>query len=313
MNLPVDSKLPIRAEVPLASYSTLKIGGPASYLAEPRDRDELNSALEFQRKERLPFLVIGRGSNLLFSDDGFSGLVLSLRKLNAEDYSVERDSRLRVPAGMSLFRLAILCQEQSLSGAEFLCHIPGTVGGAIAMNAGFARPGVPYREIKDILESFTAIDLNGMVIKFQQSDVRFEYRKTYVPQGNIILEAVFRLNPKPRSLIREEIKANFSYRNSVQDLRFPSAGSIFKNPKESPLTSGQLLERAGMKGVRIGDAQVSERHANFFLNVGRAKAADMLELIELGRKRVRDEFGIELETEVKYIPSAYHETFQHES
>ena len=303
MNLPVDLKAPIRTNVSLQSYTTFKIGGPARFFAEPRTREELFRVLEFQKLEDLPLLVVGRGSNLLISDTGFSGLVLSLRKLEPDQFSVEADGLLRTAGGMGLFQLALVSQEHSLGGAEFVCHIPGTVGGAIVMNAGFGRRGQPYQEMKDIIESVTVIDpdSNGSVRTISRDEIHFEYRMTDLPKCLIILEARFRLTPKPKKEIEAEIKANFTYRNSVQDLRFPSAGSIFKNPKGSHLTSGQLLERVRMKKMRIGGAMVSERHANFFLNVNHATAQDVLALMTLGQKRVLEEFGVELEPEVKYI------------
>ena len=303
MNSPVDLKTPIRTDVSLKSYSTFKIGGPAHFFAEPATREELFRALEFRKAEGLPLLVIGRGSNLLISDDGFSGLVISLRKLEADSFSVEDDGLLRVSSGMSLFRLSIVSQEHSLGGAEFVCHIPGTVGGAVIMNAGFGRRGHPYYEIKDIVESITVLDLNsnGSTSILRPKDIQFEYRKTALAANLIVLEASFRLKPKPKELVQEEIKANFTYRNAVQDLRYPSAGSTFKNPKGSTLTSGQLLDRVQMKKVRIGGAMVSERHANFFLNVDHATAQDVLDLISLAQKRVYEEFGIKLEPEVRYV------------
>ena len=137
----------------------------------------------------------------------------------------------------------------------------------------------------------------------RKRDICFEYRKTSLGPNQIVLEAAFRLTPTRRELVETEIKANFAYRNSVQDLRFPSAGSTFKNPKDHPLTSGQFLERAKMKGFRIGGAMVSERHANFFLNVDHARAQDVLELIAVAQKRVFEEFGVQLEPEVRYVGS----------
>ena len=303
MNLPVDLRTPIRTDIPLKSFSTFKIGGAARFFAEPETREELFRVLEFQRLERLPLLLIGRGSNLLISDEGFQGLALSLRKLEPNRYSVERDDLLRVSGGMSLFRLAVLSQEQALGGAEFVCHIPGTVGGALVMNAGFGRRGEPYFEVKDIIDSFTIIDTNadGAIKTLRKEDICFEYRATNIPAGLIILEAVFRLSPKSKELVKQEIDANFAYRNAVQDLRFPSAGSTFKNPKGHSLTSGQLLERVQMKGMRSGGAMVSERHANFFLNVDHATAQDVLSLMKMAQKRVLENFGVMLEPEVKYV------------
>ncbi len=302
MSLQVDSKTFIRTNVSLKSYSTYKIGGVARFFAEPHTQDELIRILEFRHSEGLRVLILGRGSNLLISDEGFDGLAISLRQLECERFSVENQTDLVLSAGMSLCRVSTISQEQSLAGSEFLCHIPGTVGGAVIMNAGFGRRGGPYREIKDILETFTAVDLNGDVKKIHHDEIKFDYRQTDIPQNLILIEAKFRLVPKNPKEVEAEIKANFAYRNEVQDLRYPSAGSTFKNPQNSTFTSGQLLDRVHMKKVRIGGAMVSDRHANFFLNVDRASAQDVLDLIALAKKRVSEEFGIELHPEVRYVP-----------
>lgn len=301
MSLQVDSKAFIRTNVSLKSYSTYKIGGASRFFAEPHTQDELIRVLEFRHSEGLRILILGRGSNLLISDDGFDGLAISLRQMECERFSIEHKTNLVVSAGMSLCRVSTLSQEQSLSGSEFLCHIPGTMGGAIIMNAGFGRRGGAYQEIKDILETFTVVDLNGNIREIHYRDVQFDYRQTNIPQDVIILEAKFRLIPKDRREVEAEIKANFAYRNQVQDLRYPSAGSTFKNPKNSTLTSGQLLDRVHMKKVRVGGAMVSDRHANFFLNVDQASSQDVLDLISLAKKRVSEEFGIELQPEVRYV------------
>lgn len=311
MSLQAACKTPIQSDVSLRSYSTLKIGGNARFLAEPLTRDELLEALRFQRREGLKLLVVGRGSNILFADDGFSGLVLSLRKLECEQILVEGSEHVRASSGASLFRLAAFTQIHGLTGVEFLCHIPGTVGGAVAMNAGFSRPGERWHEIKDILESVTVLDLKThQVQNLKQDELIFEYRNTHLPAHSIVLDALFHLTPSASELVEEQIKANFAYRNSVQDLRYPSAGSVFKNPRNSAFSSGKLLDQAGMKGVRVGGAMVSERHANFFLNVDNATAGDILELIQIGRKRVEEQFGIHLELELKYVGDGGEERIQ---
>lgn len=303
MSLRLDLKVPIHTNVSLKSYSTFKIGGLARYFAEPQTREELFRVLEFQRVEHLPFYIVGRGSNLLFSDSGFPGLVISLRKFEPNHYSIERECLLQVSGGMSLFRVSILSQEHELGGAEFMCHIPGTAGGALMMNAGFGRKGSGYFEMKDIFESCTVLDLNDRLdIKtLTCGDIQFEYRKSSIPNHFLILDVVLHLKPKPSKEVEEEIKANFAYRNSVQDLRYPSAGSTFKNPKGHSLTAGQILDQVQMKRMRIGGAMVSERHANFFLNVDHAKSQDVLDLMAIAQKRAFETFGVQLESEVRYV------------
>ena len=308
MNLQASLKAPIYTDVSLKPYTTFKIGGCSKYFAEPRTRSELLSALEFREERGVPLLILGRGSNLLFSDAGYPGLVLSTRKLEIGQMTNLGRGRIRVPAGLGLIQLNLYCKDQGLSGAEFLCHIPGTVGGAVVMNAGFRRRGAPWHEMKDIIESVTVMSFGGTLRELTHRDIRFDYRKTNLGGEDIITEVTLHLESAERQKIDDEIKANFSYRNSVQDLRYPSAGSVFKNPVGSSLTSGQMLERVRMKGMRVGDAMVSTKHANFILNVGQAKSSDVLELMSIAKKRVLEQFGIELEPEIRYVPSEIDET-----
>jgi len=200
-----------------------------------------------------------------------------------------------------LIQLSTACEGKGLSGVEFLCHIPGTLGGAVMMNAGFGRPDSGWREIKDILESVTVMAFNGSVQTIAKEQIEFEYRKTRLPVEGVVLEVLLQLHQQDRKNIQEEVQTNFRYRNSVQDLTYPSAGSTFKNPKGSCFSSGQLLDQAHMKGERAGKAMVSKKHANFILNMGQASARDVLALMTLGRKRVFESFGVQLEPEVKYI------------
>ncbi|MBI4388216.1 MAG: UDP-N-acetylmuramate dehydrogenase [Candidatus Omnitrophica bacterium] len=299
MNLPED--LLIQNNVPLCRYSTFQIGGPARYFVQPTNREQLLAILEFQKLEGIPSVIIGRGSNVLFPDEGYPGLVISLQKFESDHVYFDSDGTLKASAGVSLFRLSAICQEKGASGLEFTCHIPGTVGGAVRMNAGFGRPGRPYLEIKDVLEWVTAIGPDQKLHRLTCDNIVFGYRTSNL-QDYLILDATFRTKPSESAKVREEVRANFAYRNSVQDLRYPSAGSVFKNPKmASRFSSGQLIEKVGLKGTRIGGAMISEKHGNFFLNVGGAKASDVFALIELAKARVRDQFGIELDPEIKII------------
>jgi UDP-N-acetylmuramate dehydrogenase len=301
MSLQVDSRTPLRTNVSLRPYSTLKIGGNASYFAEPSTLEDLRQALLARNALDCPMYLLGRGSNLLFSDLGFSGLILSMKKFEAGQMYFDHEGRVRVPAGLSLIQLSTACQERGLSGAEFLCHIPGTVGGAVVMNSGFGRPDRPWREMKDIIESVEVMYLDGRQRIYNLEGIQFGYRSSDISRETIVLEATLKLTPGDPARIKEEIALNFQYRNAVQDLRFPSAGSTFKNPSGFNMSSGQMLDRVGMKGERVGDAMVSEKHANFFLNVGRAKAEDVLTLMRRGQTRVFERFGVELEPEVRYV------------
>jgi len=302
MSLQTDLRIPT-PEVPLHSYSTFKIGGRARFLGEPRTPEELFALLEFRRQEGLPLLVIGRGSNLLFSDDGYPGLVLLLRKFQWRPIALEGDCLLRVPSGLGLYSLCCYCQSHSLGGAEFLCHIPGTVGGAVVMNAGFGRPENGWHQIEDILQSVTLLEGGGRIREIESRELGLQYRKSNLDRETVVLDALLQLKPKPGGEIARQIRANFDYRDSVQDLRYPSAGSIFKNPKPDSLSAGQLLERVGMKGMRIGGAMVSEKHANFFLNVAGATARQVRALMAIASRRVFEELGVLLEPEIQWIPS----------
>jgi UDP-N-acetylmuramate dehydrogenase len=301
MSLQADLKVPIRSNVPLSTHSTLKTGGPARYFAEPTSRDELRELLEFQHGEGCPALFLGRGSNLLFSDAGFDGLVISMKQFQGGKIVFEENSQLCVPASTNLVQLSMACQERGLGGAEFLCHIPGTVGGATVMNAGFGRLSAAWREMKDVIECVTVMLPGGVTETIWKEGLEFEYRKTHLPAQSVVLEVRLQLSPEDPAKIQQEITANFEYRNSVQDLSFPSAGSTFKNPKNNHLSSGQMLERVKMKGQRVGSAMVSEKHANFILNLGGACSEDVLRLMNLGRERVLQFFGVTLEPEVKLI------------
>jgi len=247
-------------------------------------------------------VVIGRGSNLLWGDEGFGGLVVCLRRFESQTLAIEEGEWVRCSAGISLAKLSEFALAHELSGIEFACHIPGCVGGAIAMNAGFGRRGGTWRQMEDVVESVTTLNVVGGAVEVLSADkVGFEYRQTRLARELIILGARLRLTHGARERISHEMEANFTYRNGVQDLNHPSAGSVFKNPTNRKLSSGQLLDRVKMKGMRIGDAMVSEKHANFFLNVGQAKAKDVLDLIKIARRRVWDQFGIKLELELKYV------------
>lgn len=311
MSLPEGSISLIQNNVPLCRYSTFQIGGVARYFALPANREQLASVLNFQRNSGLPHILIGRGSNILFPDDGYPGLVTSLQKFETDHVYFNSNGTVKASAGVSLFKLSALCQEHGASGLEFTCHIPGTVGGAVWMNAGFGRPGKSYREIKDALECITILDESGEIKVLQTDDIQFEYRSSNL-QKCLVLDATFRIQHSKPEKVREEVRANFAYRNFVQDLRYPSAGSVFKNPKKtSEFSSGQLIDRVGLKGMRIGGAMISEKHGNFIVNVGQARSSDVLALIQTAKHRVFESYGIELEPEVKIIlPPVESEAFQ---
>lgn len=306
MSLPVGSrtselKVPLRFDVPLSRYSTFKIGGPARFFSEPTSLDEIQLLLDFARAEGLPLLTLGKGSNVLFPDEGFPGLVMTFIHFDSAKIMVDREREtVTASSGANLYRLALVCRDGGLGGTEFLSHIPGTLGGALVMNAGFSRFPGKKMEIGDRVEEVTALNAAGEVRTLTRGDLEFGYRKTNL-DGLILLEARLKLFCAKPEDIQLEIQANFDYRNRVQDLRYPSAGSVFKNPSGKQGSSGQLIEKVGLKGKRIGGAMISDRHANFIVNVESAKASEVLELITLAQERVFEAWGVHLEPEIRVI------------
>ncbi len=306
MSLPEESKVselrvPLRFDVPLSRYSTLQIGGNARYFSEPSSVDELQSLLEFARTEQLPVIGIGKGSNILFPDTGFPGLVITFIHYEPERIAFDpSEETVTASSGVNLYRLALACRDAELGGLEFLSHVPGTLGGALMMNAGFSRFPGKKMEIGELVEEVTVLTPEGNIQRLRKEEISFSYRKTSL-EGMILLEGRLKLHRSSREAVQAEIKANFDYRNRVQDLRYPSAGSVFKNPGGNHGSSGQLIEKAGLKGKRIGKAMISDKHANFIVNLGGAKAQDVLELIQLAQEKVWEAFGVRLETEVRII------------
>ena len=296
-----DLKAPIRMEVPLHRYSTFQIGGPARFFSEPTHFEELKSLLDFARSEELPLLGIGKGSNILFPDEGFPGLVITF--IHYEPTRILFDSeRMTVTAssGVNLYRLALMARDVGFGGVEFLSHIPGTLGGALMMNAGFSRIAGEKKEIGNLVEEITVLTPEGIIRLLSREELAFHYRKSGL-EGFIILEARLKLQRANPEEIQTEIEACFGYRNRVQDLRYPSAGSVFKNPGGNQGSAGQLIEKAGLKGHRMGNAMISDRHANFIVNLGGARAVDVLGLVHLAQEKVLEAFDVRLEPEIRII------------
>lgn len=295
------SDLLIQHDVPLCRSSNFQIGGPAKFFSQPKNREELTEVLDFQASKQLPYMIIGRGSNILFPDEGYEGLIVSLQKFEWDHLYLLTPETIKISSGVSMFRLSSFCQQKGLGGLEFSCHIPGTLGGAIWMNAGFGRPGRPFEEMKTVVETVTVLSPDRTLRVLNRDEIRFEYRSSHL-DDYLILDATLHVCSSTPTKVREEVRSNFAYRNSVQDLRYPSAGSVFKNPKkQSKCSAGQLIEQVGLKGTRVGGAVFSEKHANFIINVGQARASDVLELMEEAKKRVFESFGVFLEPEIKIV------------
>ena len=279
----------------------MRVGGPAAYFAEPVTEEQLSKLLEWSQQGGLSHFILGNGSNVIFDDQGFQGLVISMRRFQNDLIKVDLDaSRITVSAGVSLARLVRFCQESGLAGAEFLAQIPGTVGGALVMNAGFSRHSGQRNEIGDLVEEVRALKATGQPVHLSRSDLSFSYRHSNL-STYILLEATLPLWRRSKDQIQQEMTANLNFRKTNQDVHEPNAGSIFKNPGPPQPSAGALIDQAGLKGKRIGGIQISEKHANYFVNKGGATCADVVALIKEVQKTVFHATGITLEPEVRII------------
>ena len=283
----------IRYEAPLQSYTSFRIGGPAEVLVEPADVDDLCRVVAQAHAERLPIFVVG-GTNLLVRDGGIRGLVLSLRQLKAIRH--EPGSVLYAEGGVGMPTLIGYAIRRSLAGLEWGAGIPGTVAGCVVMNAG-TRLG----EMKDSVKAVRMVDPRGRVLDIPAADIPFSYRRAHLPRG-IVAGVWLQLKPGAHDQIEKTVKDYLQYRKQTQPLTLPSAGCVFKNPPQD--SAGRLVDVAGLKGARVGDAQVSEKHANFMVNVGHARAADVLALIRKVRAGVKKASGVTLELELKVVGQA---------
>jgi UDP-N-acetylmuramate dehydrogenase len=279
-------------DAPMRQFTSMKVGGPADSLLFPRNVDELSEVIRCARRKKIPFLILGKGTNLVVRDKGVRGWVISLiqgvKKIQIDGEVVEAE------AGLSLQRLIQFSIQKGLTGLEPFFGIPGTVGGGLAMNAGAWGA-----ELKDVLLSMTFMKKDGEIVERSRSRLRFSYRKLILPPSWIILKGRFQLKRGKKEEIFERVKSYSEMRKRTQPLDYPSAGSVFKNPKEGP--AGRWIEEAGLKGFRIGQAMISDRHANFIINLGKAKAEEVISLMELVEKKIYEEKGISLEREVKVV------------
>jgi UDP-N-acetylenolpyruvoylglucosamine reductase len=282
----------VRVDEPLAKRTTLRVGGSADLYVEPADEADLARVLEFCARNGVPWFLLGRGSNLLVKDRGVRGVVVSLAHPNFSKVEVT-GSRLVCGAGARLKAVATEARRAGLAGLEFLEGIPGSVGGALRMNAGAMGSWV-----FDVVDAVRFMDLRGRVEERAAAAVQVEYRGCPLFRDHIALGAVFRGIPEPREKIEARLQ-EYNQRRWQSQPAAPSAGCIFKNPPEIP--AGRLIDELGLKGTRVGGAVVSDVHANFIVNDGAASAEDVLNLIALIRKRARAMRGIELETEVQIV------------
>ena len=282
----------IRRNESLARHTTLRVGGPADVYVEPASEEDLAGILTFCNERELPFFVIGRGSNLLVRDGGFRGVVICLAHDSFSRIEIDGE-RLRCGAGAKLKNVAVEAKRNGLSGVEFLEGIPGSVGGALHLNAG-AMGGATF----DAVESVLLMDFAGHVRELAPREMSVEYRSCAVLKTNIALGVVFKCKSALRGEIEQRMKA-FNEKRWESQPAAPSAGCTFKNPTAIP--AGKLIDELGLKGTRVGGAVVSAEHGNFIVNDGQATARDVLELISILKAKAKAERGIDLQTEVEII------------
>lgn len=278
---------------PMSRHTTFRVGGMADYFIMP-GIEQVADVVALCKKNQMPYQVIGNGSNLLVSDQGIRGVVIALSGMYAKDIRVDGEY-MTVQAGTMLSQAANEAYQAGLGGLEFAAGIPGSVGGAVVMNAG-AYGG----ELKDVIVQVKALTQNGQVLTLSNSQLEFSYRHSCIlSRGLIVLEAEFALRPKPKEEIHSLMEDLKTRRIEKQPLEYPSAGSTFKRPAGH--FAGKLIMDAGLAGFSIGGAEVSKKHCGFVINTGNATASDILALIHHIQREVQQQFGVALEMEVKCI------------
>jgi len=290
----------VKLQEPMSAHTSFRIGGVADALVAPVDRQDLAALLQDLRDQQLPFVVLGGGTNLLVRDGGFRGVAVSLSKMTSIGISREYRSLggsfavITAEAGAKLAKLLSFSVEHGLTGLEFTTGIPGTVGGAVCMNAGTAQG-----EMGDTIDTVMLVAPSGELILRHHDEMGFGYRTANVPVDHVVLEAKVLLRYGDAVKIKARVKQIMAGRKDRQPWGLPNAGSVFKNPMDE--SAGKLIESAGLKGLTVGGAQVSEKHANFIVNKGNARAADVLKLMELIKEKVLDRHQVRLEPEIKII------------
>lgn len=287
--------LTIQKNVLLADHTTFKIGGRAKYFFIAKTKEDLIRAVYVAKKLRLKFFILGGGSNLLVSDKGYDGLIIKTKNSKLEIRKKGAVINFFCGAGIPLANLVLESIKNSAEGLEWAAGIPGTAGGAIFGNAGAFNESMSSN-----IEEVEVLDVRNMVIKkFKNKDCKFGYRKSFFKKNKnfIILSAKLKLKKGKQEKIKEIIKEHLEKRKKFQPLNYPSAGSVFVNPKTG-MKTGEMIEKCGLKGKKIGKAKISEKHANFILNLGKAKEKDVKKLINLIKKRVKSKFKVTLKEEI---------------
>jgi UDP-N-acetylmuramate dehydrogenase len=279
-------------DAPMRRYTSMRVGGPADSLIFPEDANELKKVILYAGRKSIPVFILGKGTNLIVGDKGIRGWVVSLTRgfktVRSDGDVVEAE------AGTTLQRLVRYSAQRGLTGLEPFWGIPGTVGGGLVMNAGAWGA-----EMKELTVSVSFLNGEGEIVERSRTGLKFSYRKLEIPASWIVLKGRFQLKRGKKEEILDRMRSYSEKRRRTQPLDDPSAGSIFKNPKEGP--AGRWIEEAGLKGFRMGQARVSDLHANFIINAGKAKAIEVIDLMEWVERRVREVKGISLEREVRVI------------
>ena len=281
---------PVFFQAPLREYTSFKIGGPADVVVEPADIEDVCLVVQQARARKIPLFVVG-GTNLLIRDGGIRGIVVSLVRLRA--IKEEPGHVLYAEGGVGMPTLIGYAIKHSLAGLEWAAGIPGTVAGCVVMNAG-----TKLGEMKDAVKAVRMVNLKGQIVDLDAGQIPFEYRRARLPRG-IVVGVWLQLKQGVRSEIEKVVKDYLHYRRDTQPLAMPSAGCVFKNPPND--SAGRLIETVGLKGARVGDAEVSTKHANFMVNRGQARAADVIALIGKVRSAIRRRAGVRLDLELKIV------------
>lgn len=283
----------VYVDEPMKKHTTFRVGGPADYFVVPKTKEEVKDIVALCREFDMPYYVLGNGSNLLVGDKGYRGVIIQIYK-EMNHIQVEGD-RMKVQAGALLSKIGSAAFEAGLTGFEFAAGIPGTMGGAVVMNAG-AYGG----EMKDVLFSVTVLTPEGEVLTLSNKELELGYRTSIVAKKNyIVLEVTLALQKGEKDAIKARMDELRIQRTTKQPLEYPSAGSTFKRPEG--YFAGKLIQDAGLRGFQVGGAQVSEKHCGFVINKENATAADVLELMRQVSAIVKEKFGVELEPEVKRL------------
>ena len=285
----------IRFDCPMNQYTTFRVGGKAEAIYFTKALKELQRMLSYLGRENIPYLVVGKGGNLIVRDGGFKGVVIILQgEMAAIEHDANNDHIIQAGGGLGIAEALMHCKKNGWGGLEFLAGIPGTVGGAVAMNAGAFG-----KDIGSMVQKIQIVTYHGELATKNRRQLNFSYRELAIPEGTVIVKVSFELNHETPEIVSNRVADYLSKRKTTQPLEFPSGGSVFKNPPND--YAARLIERAGLKGKEIGGAMISPKHANFIVNTGGARAKDILALMDLTREMVKEETGVELEPEIRVV------------